>query len=418
MFGIPYYLHPIKLSMLKDTIIILSLCLLISTTSNITLFSAQARNKQNPAGITAEQSSDTEPDNGVDYYWQVRERFVKSALKTLYVAQSAYIQTVGNGSFGTLDSLKSAGLIDDALASGEKYYYVFSVTARHPSGTFPPGFTITAKPLRYGKGGKTSFYMDASCRIRGGDKRGLDANANDPILDNCSPSLSYGWEYDIWLGMRQLQTAQRDYFNNLGRYGSLHELIDAGLINQQLSNSWYMWLTMQVTPPSKSSPARFRIWGTPQVYRETGVRSFYADESGVLRGGDFQGMPANENSPPLIFEDEDLIKYAMRSLSTAQRRYIGISDYGNGNYAINFNQLADVRFIDDDLRDGISGGYQFVMTVNNSEIPWLESFEIRAIPLNYGKPTVRSFYISNISLLRGADKDGNYADINDPLIEF
>ena len=259
--------------------------------------------------------------------------------------------------------------------------------------------------------------MDASCRIRGGDKGGLEANENDPVIESCTPYLSYAFEYDIWLSMHRLISAQFEFFNKKGRYATFDELETEGLIDYQLGMAWRRWIFMQTFPPTENAPARFKIHGAC-IYRETGIRSFYADETGVLRGGDFQGMPADANSPPLIFENEELIKHAMRALSTAQWRYVGLPNQGNGSYAVDFERLSRAGFIEFELPGGVFGGYQFVMTVNDSDLPWLRFFEIKAIPLNYGKATVRSFYVSNKSLLRGADKNGKFADINDPLVEF
>lgn len=120
-------------------------------------------------------------------------------------------------------------------------------------------------------------------------------------------------------------------------------------------------------------------------------------------------------SPPIVLEDEELIKFIMRSLNSAQRLYRGNPAQGAGNYADSFMQLYRARVIDLDLSDGIYGGYQFEMFVQNTK--QTASFQVRAIPIVYGKTGIRSCYVDKISPLRGADKGGNYADENDPVIE-
>ena len=82
--------------MLKNIIIILTLCLLLSTMSLITPVGAQ----KNSVEISTDEDFNSEP-NGEDYAGQVNERFVIAAMKSLYEAESEYMIKHGNGSFGT-----------------------------------------------------------------------------------------------------------------------------------------------------------------------------------------------------------------------------------------------------------------------------------------------------------------------------
>jgi hypothetical protein len=197
----------------------------------------------------------------------------------------------------------------------------------------------------------------------------------------------------------------------------LEELINAGMIDYSFSHYWYLWLDMNVTPRTGKTPSRFEIHATPQSYRETGIRSFYLNENGILRGADYLGKPADENSPPIMFEDEELIKFVMRSLANAQQFYVGDPRFGGGNYANSFAELYKARLTDFDLSNGTYAGYQFEMVVTNIEETYFHDFEIRAIPQNYGKGSIRSFYVDKANPLRGADRGGKYADENDPVIE-
>jgi hypothetical protein len=44
-------------------------------------------------------------------------------------------------------------------------------------------FELAATPTEYGKGGKRSFYMSETGKLRGGDKMGAPATAADPLID-------------------------------------------------------------------------------------------------------------------------------------------------------------------------------------------------------------------------------------------
>ncbi|MEJ7708710.1 MAG: hypothetical protein WKF84_02370 [Pyrinomonadaceae bacterium] len=47
------------------------------------------------------------------------------------------------------------------------------------------------------------------------------------------------------------------------------------------------------------SGGQFQATATPRVYAQTGQRSFFADETGVVRGGDINGNRATAAEPPL-----------------------------------------------------------------------------------------------------------------------
>ena len=44
---------------------------------------------------------------------------------------------------------------------------------------------------------------------------------------------------------------------------------------------------------------KFEATATPAVYRKTGRRSFYVDQTGVVRAADLNGKPADANAPPI-----------------------------------------------------------------------------------------------------------------------
>ena len=59
---------------------------------------------------------------------------------------------------------------------------------------------------------------------------------------------------------------------------------------------------MMWTAPTNEHPATFKISATPYPYSQMGFRSFFMDQTFVVRGADRQGQDGNENDPPI--EDE------------------------------------------------------------------------------------------------------------------
>ena len=201
-----------------------------------------------------------------------------------------------------------ANLIDDVLGSGEKYGYNFIVQAGYQSGSWY--FHAYATPKNYRKTGIRSFYFDATCKIRGGDKNGADASAEDAIIDTCTPTLAYDNEKQIILAMRTLASAQETYKATVGNgdYATtLSELHTAGLINSWLgSGTYYNYVfTLEVDQPSPPFPGRLKFRSVPDSYGQMGFRSFYIDQTGVLRGADHQGGQPSENDPPIAENKEE-----------------------------------------------------------------------------------------------------------------
>jgi hypothetical protein len=45
------------------------------------------------------------------------------------------------------------------------------------------GFALGATPVVYGKDGRSSFFLDSSGTLRGADKKGAVATADDPLVE-------------------------------------------------------------------------------------------------------------------------------------------------------------------------------------------------------------------------------------------
>jgi hypothetical protein len=224
------------------------------------------------------------------------ERFVIKAMAQINGAQATYRAITGTGSFGSLMQLHSAGFIDTALASGQKYGYSFVVS---------PGtntFMARATPINYRKSGLRSYYIDQRGVLFGGDTGGLPASdSNAPYVDACALWGISDNERCTIGAMRLLHGSQITFATTIGNgeYGeTFQELHVAGLIDMVLAVGLKHGYQYQMESHA-GPPATFRIWAMPIKYGETGIRSFFVDETGVVRGADRQGGPAGSTDPPV-----------------------------------------------------------------------------------------------------------------------
>ena len=84
-------------------------------------------------------------------------------------------------------SPEAAGLLDKALAAGDKDGYTIRYTITPAPDNTPDLesekaeiFSLASTPKEYGKLGRRSFFLDSSGVLRGADKQGSIANATDP----------------------------------------------------------------------------------------------------------------------------------------------------------------------------------------------------------------------------------------------
>ena len=90
------------------------------------------------------------------------------------------------------------------------------------------------------------------------------------------------------VAMQTLASAQTTYQSTegAGRYGTLEELTKAGLISKELLQNSAYKIELIV------SNTHFEISAVPREYGKTGKRSFFLDESFVMRAGDHGGGAA------------------------------------------------------------------------------------------------------------------------------
>ncbi len=205
-----------------------------------------------------------------------------------------------------------------------------------------------------------------------------------------------------------------------GNYGSNLELLEAGFIDAVLANGnkyGYQFVYFN-SPRTETAPSRFYVTATPLRYGKTTKLSFYVDETGELRGADKNGGVATSTDPFIdcaIYENERCTISNLRTLHGAQITYQAIT--GNGNFG-SFTQLRKVGLISQRLAIGTLSGYDFAYITTDQSPDAPASFKFYATPINYGVSGTRSFYISTEGVLRGADKNGQRADENDPPIDF
>jgi hypothetical protein len=109
---------------------------------------------------------------------------------------------------------------------------------------------------------------------------GISSRSNEsPIFTNESIAKNV---------LRTVATAQARFRQTKGngRYGSLDELIAAELLTKDLLDKYGYKIELTVLSN------KFEATATPIEYGKTGRRSFYIDESGLLRGGDHAGGAA------------------------------------------------------------------------------------------------------------------------------
>ena len=228
------------------------------------------------------------------------EPHVLRSVRQIHSAQATYQATSGNGNYGSLGDLRQAGLIDEALASGQKYGYAYTLSVK----TSPARFSVMATPRSYRKSGVRSFYVDQVGDIRGADHAGGPATPADPVIDDCTDGSIVLNERCTIQDMRMLYAAQLTFAatTGAGNYGLFPQLFAAGLIRGDLSDyvaRGYEYQVLTIAFEPGVNPASFKIWANPRMYGSSAVRSFFIDQTGVLRGADHRGEYANESDPPV-----------------------------------------------------------------------------------------------------------------------
>lgn len=105
--------------------------------------------------------------------------------------------------------------------------------------------------------------------------------------------------------LRQISSAEAMYQSNFGKYGTLSELAAQNLIDAKLATGTKNGYNFAIELTSNEDNTEgFGVTGVPVTYHSTGNRSFYTDETQILRVADNSGAPASKSDQPLYQESE------------------------------------------------------------------------------------------------------------------
>jgi type IV pilus assembly protein PilA len=96
--------------------------------------------------------------------------------------------------------------------------------------------------------------------------------------------------------LRRIMSAEATYQSVHEKYGDMADLASERLIEPELVSSPRNGYRFTI---SKHEPFSFGASGVPVSYPNSGIRSFYIDESGVIRAADLHGAEATSSEPPL-----------------------------------------------------------------------------------------------------------------------
>lgn len=101
--------------------------------------------------------------------------------------------------------------------------------------------------------------------------------------------------------LRTLHSAESTFQSTVGngKYGTLQQLAAEGLIDNTLASGLKNNYRFDVRPNGMS----FEATATPSSQADTGSRSFFVNETGVLRGSIKRGIAATAYDPPLNLEN-------------------------------------------------------------------------------------------------------------------
>jgi hypothetical protein len=104
----------------------------------------------------------------------------------------------------------------------------------------------------------------------------------------------------------------------------------------------------------------------------------------------------------------------MRGIMGAEGAYQATT--GNDNFGT-LQQLGEQGLVDYILAEGHRYGYLFKVRVEKGSSESPASYEAVAVPRKYGRTGLKSFYINETGVLRGADKGGAEATVNDVALD-
>ncbi|HKR60985.1 MAG TPA: DUF4190 domain-containing protein [Pyrinomonadaceae bacterium] len=122
--------------------------------------------------------------------------------------------------------------------------------------------------------------------------------------------------------LRRIHTAEATYQATAGEgsFGTLEQLADENLIAPDLADGLHSGYRYQIelTSGADDEPG-FEVTSVPLSYPNSGRRSFFVNEVGVIRGADSHGSPATKYDPALDFDRVDEFQPPTRRLGYQQQ---------------------------------------------------------------------------------------------------
>ena len=178
--------------------------------------------------------------------------------------------------------------VSSALMDGYKTWAEQTMMMSDQSRSFLTRLTAVTQPITYslsneGLGPLHELHIPKNLVLMA--VAGISGNVN-PTPDRQSESMAMGV-------MMFIPHAQESYKKTSGSYGTLEQLIAAKLISKEMVESAGYKFEVFVTGD------KFEAFGVPTEYGKTGKKSFFVDQTYVLRGADRGGASASSSDPPI-----------------------------------------------------------------------------------------------------------------------
>jgi type IV pilus assembly protein PilA len=122
-------------------------------------------------------------------------------------------------------------------------------------------------------------------------------------IPNLMASYRAANEGSAQASLRTISQAEATYQATAAEYGTLQQLAASGLIDPKLASGFKNGYAFTVKLDSEN-PEGFEVTGVPETYGKTGIRSFYIDETLVMRAGDNYGGPSTKMDEPVDSYDD------------------------------------------------------------------------------------------------------------------
>ncbi|MBN2383732.1 prepilin-type N-terminal cleavage/methylation domain-containing protein [bacterium] len=128
-------------------------------------------------------------------------------------------------------------------------------------------------------------------------------------IPNLIRSRISAYETSAAASIKSIATAQTDYFinssphtysTNLDNLGDGNGAGQVGFLNPDIALGVKGGYTFQLEAGCIGGNSQYYGWSAtawPLVYKSTGIRSYYIDETGVIRMSDNGGIPLDETAP-------------------------------------------------------------------------------------------------------------------------